>query len=488
MINTKKYRVLLVILALAGAGGAFYKYYSERLHYLDHHGFRHEPAAQFDHTLGFRLRKNVSMNGFRHNSLGFIGPEFQKRKPEGTFRIFCLGGSTTLGAGVETDAHAYPALLQAMFDTMQTGASKRIEVINAGVFGYRSLHTSLLVPQLLDEYQPDMFIVMDGLNDLDAAKALTLPQLRKAAGKPGNGQVEGYGLQSIEEKFELVGYRDNIRKVIALARDRGVQVVLVSDPMRAGADGKARLSGENSEFAALLAFGRALLPEINASLASENGVEFMNAQATFDAMLASPETIRRAWADDLHLTRYGYYLLARDIYFQLMAMPAFAAGTGTGRPSAPEELDARFPEIVLWRPPDGMGWLKEQDAIESRVIEAVNIRDAKPNGDGWGIFTPADPAASGEIVLEGSAAGGLRMFSRIQGMNDSVAVYQVLGDGERKLLFEHKKQAEDGLWTPEAAWYGVCAPQGRKFRLVIRLTGENAQLWHKGKAVLFAPR
>lgn len=479
---------VLVALVLAGAGGAFYKCYSERLHYLDHHGFRHEPAAQFDHTLGFRLRKGVSMNGFRHNSLGFIGPEFQERKPEGTFRIFCLGGSTTLGAGVETDAHAYPAILQAMFGTMQNGASKRIEVINAGVFGYRSLHTSLLVPRLLDEYQPDMFIVMDGLNDLDAAKALTLPQLRKATGRPGNGQGEGYGLQSIEEKFELVGYRENIRKVIDLARARGVQVVLVSDPMRAGADGKARISGDNTEFASLLAFGRAVLPEINASLASENGVAFMNAQATFDAMLASPETIRRVWADDLHLTRYGYYLLARDMYLQLMAMPAFAAATGAGRPSAPEELDARFPEIVLWRPPDGMGWTKGQGVIDNGGITAVNARDSKPNGDGWSCFTPADPALPGEVDLGGAVEGRFRVYPRIQSMPDTVGVYQVFPDGERKLLFEHKKLAEDGLWTPETAWYEVDVPQCGQCRIVVRLTGENAQLWHKAGAVLFPVR
>lgn len=484
----KIYFVAFVALVIVAAGGALYKYYSERMRFLDHHGFRHEPTTEYDLSLGFRLKKSVSMNGFRHNAHGFIGPEFQKRKPEGTFRIFCLGGSTTLGAGVETDVHAYPAILQAMFDMGGSGASKRIEVINAGVFGYRSLHTSLLVSRLLDDYQPDMFIVMDGLNDLDAAKALTLPQLRKATGRPGNGQGGGYGLQSIEEKFELVGYRDNIRKVIELARARGVQVVLVSDPMRAGADGKARLSGNNTEFAVLLAFGRAVLPEINASLASDNGVEFMNAQATFDALLASPETIRRAWADDLHLTRYGYYLLARDVYLCLLAMPAFVGAVGAGSPPVPEALDVRFPELVLWRPSDGMGWAMGQDAIEYGGATAVNARDSKPNGDGWSCFTPADPALPGEIDLGNAVAGRFRVFPRIQGMRDTVGFYQVFPDGVRKLLFEQKKLAEDGLWTPETAWYEVDVPPCGQCRIVVRLTGENAQLWHKAGAVLFAAR
>jgi len=484
----KIYFGAFVALVLVGAWGALYKYYSERMHFLDHHGFRHEPTTEYDLSLGFRLKKSVSMNGFRHNAHGFIGPEFQKQKPEGTFRIFCLGGSTTLGAGVETDVHAYPAILQAMFGKTQDGASKRIEVINAGVFGYRSLHTSLLVSRLLDDYQPDMFIVMDGLNDLDAAKSLTLPQLRKAAGKPGNDRLEGYGLQSIEEKFELVGYRDNIRKVIDHARARGIQVVLVSDPMRVGADGKARLSSDNTEFASLLAFGRAVLPEINASLASENGVEFMNAQATFDALLASPETIRRAWADDLHLTRYGYYLLARDVYQRLLAMPAFVEAVGLGSPSAPDELDARFPEIVLWRSPDGMGWAKGQDAIESGRTTVVNARDSKPSGDGWSCFTPADPALPGEIDLGNAVAGRFRVYPRIQGMRDTVGFYQVFPDGGRKLLFEQKKLAEDGLWTPETAWYEVDVPPCGQCRIVVRLTGENAQLWHKAGAVLFAAR
>ncbi|MFP5223664.1 MAG: SGNH/GDSL hydrolase family protein [Acidobacteriota bacterium] len=488
MKKTKKYLALLLVLVLAGAVGAAYKLYSERLHFLDHHGFRHEPAAEFDHALGFRLKKSVSMNGFRHNALGFIGPEIQQRKPDGTYRIFCLGGSTTLGAGVETDVHAYPAILQALFDKTPAGAAKRIEVINAGVFGYRSLHTARLVSRLLDDYQPDMFIVMDGLNDLDAAKALTLPQLRKAAGKAGNGQAEGYGLQSIEEKFELVGYRDNIRTVIDQARARGVQVVLVSDPMRVGADGKAQLSGDNTEFAALLAFGRTVLPEINASLAHTGGVPFVNAQATFDAMLASPEAVRRAWADDLHLTRYGYYLLARDVYLRLLAMPGFVEAVGAGSPPVPWELDAQFPELVLWRPSDGMGWAKDRDAIQNGGITAVNARDSKPNGDGWSCFTPADAAFPGEIDLGSAAAGRLRVYPRIQGARDSVGVYHVLPGGERTLLFEQRKPAEDGLWTPETAWYEVEIPPCRECRIVVRLTGGNAQLWHKAGAVLFAPK
>jgi len=46
-----------------------------------------------------------------YNSHGFRGNEFEKEKPDNTFRIFTLGGSTTEGVGAEDD-ETWPAHLQ----------------------------------------------------------------------------------------------------------------------------------------------------------------------------------------------------------------------------------------------------------------------------------------------------------------------------------------------------------------------------------------
>jgi len=49
------------------------------------------------------------------NSEGFRGPEFSKSKPENTFRIFTVGGSTTFGSGV-LDDQTWSYYLQEMYD------------------------------------------------------------------------------------------------------------------------------------------------------------------------------------------------------------------------------------------------------------------------------------------------------------------------------------------------------------------------------------
>ena len=64
------------------------------------------------------------------NSQGFRGPEFSETKPDGVYRIFVVGGSTTFGTGVYDD-QTFPSYLQKLFD--QSNFDFNIEVINAGI-------------------------------------------------------------------------------------------------------------------------------------------------------------------------------------------------------------------------------------------------------------------------------------------------------------------------------------------------------------------
>ena len=48
------------------------------------------------------------------NSHGFRGPEFEVQKPEGTYRVFVIGGSSVYGAG-NTDNTTIPAHLERMY-------------------------------------------------------------------------------------------------------------------------------------------------------------------------------------------------------------------------------------------------------------------------------------------------------------------------------------------------------------------------------------
>lgn len=86
---------------------------------------------------------------------------FARRKPVGTFRIFCFGGSTVQGNpyGKET---AFSTFLQ-----LALGASeptRRWEVINVGGLSYASYRVANLVEECL-AYEPDLFVLCTGHNE-----------------------------------------------------------------------------------------------------------------------------------------------------------------------------------------------------------------------------------------------------------------------------------------------------------------------------------
>ncbi|MCZ7584274.1 MAG: GDSL-type esterase/lipase family protein [Deltaproteobacteria bacterium] len=85
-----------------------------------------------------------------------------KTKPDGVFRIVCVGGSSTYGIGVEPSA-VWPAVLEAMLKS----AGYRVEVINAGIPGYRSFQIFILLRDFLLEYEPDAVLMYAGFNDLN---------------------------------------------------------------------------------------------------------------------------------------------------------------------------------------------------------------------------------------------------------------------------------------------------------------------------------
>jgi len=102
-------------------------------------------------------------NLYHINSYGFRGPEFTTDKPDETYRIFLVGGSTTFGAGnLETETISYH--LQERFDGIDLGLN--VEVINAGIAKYWALQEIDLIKQRLLNFEPDLFIIYDGWNEV----------------------------------------------------------------------------------------------------------------------------------------------------------------------------------------------------------------------------------------------------------------------------------------------------------------------------------
>jgi tetratricopeptide (TPR) repeat protein len=91
----------------------------------------------------------------------FNEQSFPMRKGPGTYRIFCLGGSTTYGRPYD-DRTSFAGWLRSYLDALDPG--RDWEVINAGGISYASYRVALLMEELV-EYEPDLFIIYTGQNE-----------------------------------------------------------------------------------------------------------------------------------------------------------------------------------------------------------------------------------------------------------------------------------------------------------------------------------
>jgi lysophospholipase L1-like esterase len=125
-----------------------------------------------DANLGFRLtpgfRGTEVSQEFRVpiaiNSRGLRDRELAPAKPRGTVRILVIGDSFTYGSGVAGE-ETYPKRLERLL-VGQAGVT--VEVINAGVSGYGTVHEAAFLRAEGWSYEPDILVLqVFPQNDLD---------------------------------------------------------------------------------------------------------------------------------------------------------------------------------------------------------------------------------------------------------------------------------------------------------------------------------
>jgi lysophospholipase L1-like esterase len=128
-----------------------------------------DPMLAFDEQAGvFVPRPGYEIDGGRiHikiNSLGFRGDEFSREKPPGTFRIVCLGASTTFNAESSSNEWTWPHRLQEKLRVAYPG--RHIEVINAAVGGYTSTELVKVLHYRVLPLDPDLVIYYEANNEI----------------------------------------------------------------------------------------------------------------------------------------------------------------------------------------------------------------------------------------------------------------------------------------------------------------------------------
>jgi len=98
------------------------------------------------------------------NTEGFRGKEISSLKPNNTYRIFIIGGSTVYGTGAESDITTMPGFLQKEFDNYDS--NYKVEIVNAGISGAWSFSEIQLIKNKILNLEPDMLVIFEGWNDL----------------------------------------------------------------------------------------------------------------------------------------------------------------------------------------------------------------------------------------------------------------------------------------------------------------------------------
>lgn len=126
---------------------------------------------QSDRLLAYTNKPNINYTSesrrhltfhYSNNSLGLRGDETGRTPAPGTQRVIVVGGSTVYGA-LDDQTDTLPVELEQILRE-RYGAT--VEVLNAGVPGYESLREAAYTKADLLDLQPDVVVVMDGLNDV----------------------------------------------------------------------------------------------------------------------------------------------------------------------------------------------------------------------------------------------------------------------------------------------------------------------------------
>lgn len=189
------------------------------------------------------------------NRHGFRGRELELPKPAGVYRILTLGGSAAWDTNVSDTDHTWAAQLEDRLNAemRRRGRTRRFEVVNGGVPGYNSAESLTNFIWRGIPIDPDAVLVYQGYNDFKPNRypgfrsdyshwrardhsVMRLLAQRFRLLHHLNGLLSRFHAYR-GERFDTVAqpgldaFRDNLRRIIVLARDRGIEPMLATYAM-----------------------------------------------------------------------------------------------------------------------------------------------------------------------------------------------------------------------------------------------------------------
>lgn len=109
----------------------------------------------------FRKHARLEHQPFETNNIGFRDDDVMLPKPDGVYRIVCIGGSTTEEG--DNNADTYPNRLERKLNAFY--GTDRIDVVNCGISGLNSATEKMRLPDFL-AIEPDLIVYYNGINDI----------------------------------------------------------------------------------------------------------------------------------------------------------------------------------------------------------------------------------------------------------------------------------------------------------------------------------
>ena len=201
----------------------------------------------------YQLTPNQYFDTISINEFGFRGLDFSYEKPQNTFRIFMVGGSTVFGVGSSSDETTIPGYLQKNLNDFSLSSS--IQIINAGYPSANSLSESKLVKDVLLQFDPDVIIVYDGWNEITEPVEMlqhsnrnivstflkdmrvflpfyNTPVLISELGAKFLAQFSG--TPSLDEELDqqkIVWWKNNWNEICELSHEQGFDIIISIQPI-----------------------------------------------------------------------------------------------------------------------------------------------------------------------------------------------------------------------------------------------------------------
>jgi len=246
------------------------------------------------------------------NAQGFRGPELPIPKLSGSFRVFAVGDSNTLGW--DSRFGNWPGYLQKIIDS----DGRNAVVVNAGAYGYSSFQGVLRFHECLP-YDPDLVLISFGANDAHQVRISDFEYASKKMVGVGfrrflyrfrlgklilfqlNRKTDG-GSDTLVPRVSLQEYVENLEKMIAIAKANGIQPVLLTRPY-------VGVSADPKKW-------KHYAPHYNEAtreIAAKHRVLLIDIYELFNGK-------QKYFADESHFTHMGHRLAASYIYEALRPM------------------------------------------------------------------------------------------------------------------------------------------------------------------------